>query len=137
MLLLRRPRTWWSLPAALIMWAACTSIGHLWLDLVTLVFCIGLVFVEAVLYPAWIRADARGVTIWNSFRRRVFRWSEIERFEVGNPAHPVIAYLLRKRNNDIVPIELPDLVDPAPSAVVHLLSTRHKALHQRQATHAI
>ena len=119
------------------MWGACISIGNRWLDLMTLILCIVLVFVEFILYPAWIRADARGVIVWTSFRRRVFPWSEIERFEVGNPARPEIAYLLRKHDNEIVPIELPDLGEPPPSDVVRLLSTRQKAFHQSKVANAI
>lgn len=104
--------------------------------MITFILWIGLVIVEAILYPAWIRADARGITVWDSFRCRTFPWSKIERFEVGNPAHPEIAYLIRKQDNEIVPVELPDLGDPPPSDVVRLLSTRQKALHQSRAAHA-
>jgi hypothetical protein len=136
MLYLRRPRTWWSVPAAVIMWAACTSIGHPWLDLMTFILCIGLVFVEAISYPAWIRADVHGVTVWDSFRWRTFPWSEIQGFAVGNPSHPAIAYLIRGHDNEVIPVKLPDLSDPTPTDVVRLLSKRQETLHQRRAAHA-
>jgi hypothetical protein len=88
----------------------------------------GIIFVETILYPAWIRADAGGVTVWNSFRRRVFPWSEIRGFELGNPNRPEIAYLLRGYSNQVVPVELPDLHDPSPTDVVRLLSKRRAGL---------
>lgn len=127
-LLLSRPRTCWSLLTGIATWAACSTVGNVWIDLGTFLLCLGVVLAESVLYPAWIRADARGVTVWHSFNRTVFPWREIRGFALGNPDRPRIAYLLRETGGRVTPVELPDLRDPVPADVVSLLSERQRSL---------
>ena len=129
-LVLRRPRTWWSLPVAFFLWLAGSAVDVFWLDAVTFTLCMGIVLFEAILYPPWIRVDARGVTVCDVLQRRTFPWSTIERFAVGDPCDPKFAYLIYKEPNGTAPFALPDLVDPEPAEVVRLLSVRQKSFRR-------
>ncbi len=60
--------------------------------------------------------------------RRLYLWRLIERFEVGNPSSPRLAYLLLKPSLDPADlrrgpvVELPYLYSPTPEEVVERLA---------------
>lgn len=67
------------------------------------------VLIREWLEPNFIRTDKDGVEFGSWSGRRYYRWTDIERFVVGNPASPRYAYVV-----------LNDSAGPAHQRAVHL-----------------
>jgi hypothetical protein len=55
---------------------------------------------ETIFWPPWIEINTHGVRIRECWSQRFYPWQRIERFEVGNPSSPRVAYLLLKPSSD-------------------------------------
>ena len=112
-------------------WALFGELGLLWF----------LVFVlETIFWPPWIEASSHGVRIQERCSRRFYPWQRIERFEVGNPSSPRLAYLILGPSLDPADVqrdpvvELPYLCRPLPRDVVQQLSDAQRRFGQPGAT---